>query len=126
MPGGLVFCRMALFICLGSVVVQCRISRLRASVEPIPENTPVARFFKYAFVRLDEGDVKSLAIVMKNEFANLCVEVQGCGRAEAELEDLYQRRHNELEISMGKMRKLGFLLQRLVAGVDVDQGARSL
>jgi hypothetical protein len=119
---------MVLLMCAGSVVVQCRIARLRADVEPVPENTPVARFFKYAFVRLDEGDVKSLAIVMKNAFTNLCVELKGCGRTEAELEDLYQRRYNELEISISKMRKMGFLLQRLVAGVerDGDQGARSL
>jgi hypothetical protein len=128
MPSGLFFCRMVLLMCAGSVVVQCRIARLRADVEPVPENTPVARFFKYAFVRLDEGDVKSLAIVMKNAFTNLCVELKGCGRTEAELEDLYQRRYNELEISISKMRKMGFLLQRLVAGVerDGDQGARSL
>jgi hypothetical protein len=116
MPFGLAS-RVILFICLVSVA-QCRISRLRESVEPLPENTPVARFFKYAFVRLDEGDVKSLAIVMKAAFSKLCVELQGCGRAEAELEDLYRRRYNELEISTSKMHKMGFLLQRLVAGVD--------
>ena len=83
----------------------------------MPENTPVARFFKYAFVRLDEGDVKSLAIVMKTAFENVCTELGGCGRAKADLEDLYRRRHNELQISMSKMNKLGLLLQRLTGGV---------
>ncbi len=90
---------------------------LRAGSLPdvLPENTPATRFFKYSFSRLEEGDVKSLASAMKAAYSNLCVELHGCDRAEMELDDLYGRRFNELEINMGKMRKLGFLLQRLVS-----------
>ena len=86
-------------------------------LDVLPENTPATRFFKYSFSRLEEGDVKSLASVMKAAYFNLCVELHGCDRAEMELEDLYSRRYNELEINMGKMQKLGFLLQRLVSAV---------
>lgn len=84
----------------------------------LPENTPVARFFKYSFARLDEGDVKSLALVMRSAYANLCAELRGCERAAMELGDLFRRRFNELEINQGKMSKLGMLLQRLVAAGD--------
>ncbi len=81
----------------------------------LPENTPAARFFKYSFTRLDEGDVKSLALVMKNAYADLCAELRGCERAEMELEDLFRLRFNEIEINRSKMSKLGLLLQRLMA-----------
>jgi hypothetical protein len=80
----------------------------------LPENTPVTRFFKYSFHRLDESDVRTLALVMKDVYAKLCVELNGCDRAEIELEDLYTRRHNELRINMYKMTKLGLLIQRLI------------
>lgn len=81
----------------------------------LPENTPVDRFFKYAFTKLDEGDVKSLVFVVKDVFLDLCATLRGCERAEVELENLYRRRFNELDIHMAKMRKLGMLFQRLVA-----------
>ena len=83
--------------------------------EFLPESTPAARFFKYSFARLDDGDVKSLAVVMRKEYVKLCIELYGCERAETELEELYRSRYNEAEINMGKMNKLGLLLQRLVA-----------
>ena len=105
------------FVCLCLSMVHCKQFHLREATDAsvLPENTPAARFFKYSFTRLDEGDVRSLALVMKGAFANLCAELSSCERAEAELEDLYRRRFNELEINMGKMSKLGFLLQRLIA-----------
>ena len=105
------------FICLVCLLcIECKISKLRdVSDNMLPNNTPAARFFKTMFSRLDEGDVKSLAIVMKGAYASLCVTLNGCDHAEAELEDLFQLRFNELEINTSKMRKLGFLLQRLTA-----------
>lgn len=98
--------------------VECKLPRLReaSDVSFLPENSPTAKFFKYSFTRLDEGDVKSLAIVMKDAYATLCAALNGCRQAEEELEEMYQLRFNELEINSKKMRKLGFLFQRLVAG----------
>ena len=81
----------------------------------LPENITTTRFFKRSFARLDEGDVKSLALVMKDAYALLCETLLRCHHAEAELEGVYQLRFNELEINTGKMRKLWCLLQRLVA-----------
>jgi hypothetical protein len=81
----------------------------------LPENNPTARFFKQSFTRLDEGDVRSLAIVMKDAYARFCIALHGCEKAEAELRSTYQLRFNELEINTNKMRKLGFLFQRLFA-----------
>ena len=91
----------------------------------LPENTPVTRFFKYSFHRLDESDVRTLALVMKDVYAKLCIEVNGCDRAEIELEDLYMRRHNELRINMYKMTKLGFLIQRLVGAAGSNHSSTS-
>ena len=104
------------------VCVHCKRFNLReaSDLSMLPENTPTARFFKYSFARLDEGDVRSLAVVMKDAYANLCAELRGCERAEAELEDLYRMRYNEMEINMGKMTKLGLLLQRLVAAAGAN------
>jgi hypothetical protein len=100
---GLISC--FVLVCLGDV----------ADDFPLPENTPVSKFFKYSFTRLDEGDARSLAMVMKDAYLNLCKTLHGCREAEFGLEDLYQRRHTELQINVNKMRKLGSLLQRLVA-----------
>jgi hypothetical protein len=99
--------------------IECKRFNLRevSDMAQFPENTPASRFFKQAFARLDEGDVKSLAIVMKEAYLKLCTTLYGCNHVEAELEELYQLRYNELEINSNKMRKLGFLFQRLVAGV---------
>ena len=102
--------------------VQSRLDSLKKGVSLrelndmslLPENTPITRFFKYSFHRLDESDVRTLAFVMKDVYAKLCVELNGCDRAEIELEDLYTRRHNELRINMYKMTKLGLLFQRLI------------
>jgi hypothetical protein len=105
-------------IILMSLTVHGRIpfSREVSDTLPLPENTPVARFFKYAFSRLDESDVKSLALVMKEAYANLCKEIRGGReRAEMELEDLHMRRYSDLEINMAKMRKLGMIFQRMIA-----------
>ena len=81
----------------------------------LPEHTPTARFFKYMFARLDDGDVRSLAVVMKGEYTKLCAELEGCEWADFKLRDLYRIRYNEAELNMGKMNKMGLLLQRLVA-----------
>jgi hypothetical protein len=94
--------------------------QLRNSVyDELPDNTPAARFLKYSFTRLDEGDVKSLALVMKNAYMTLCAEMHGCERAAAELEDLFQMRFNELQVNQVKMSKLGMLLRRLVIASGV-------
>ena len=99
------------------VPAQCGIPHLREANDMalLPENTPAARFFKYGFARLDKGDVKSLTIIMKGAYANLCSELYGCDKAEAELDDLYRRRLNELDINTSKMHKFGMLLQRLIS-----------
>jgi hypothetical protein len=99
------------------ICVESKLPHLReaSDMSLLPENTPTARFFKYSFARLDEGDVKSLAIVMKDAYAGLCAALYGCHHAERELEEMYQLRFNELEINSSKMRKLGFLFQRLAA-----------
>ena len=81
----------------------------------LPEHTPTARFFKYMFARLDDGDVRSLAVVMKGEYTKLCAELEGCEWADFKLRDLYRIRYNEAELNMGKINKMGLLLQRLVA-----------
>lgn len=91
----------------------------------LPENTPIARFFKQSFNRIDEGDVKSLAIVMRGAYLELCLAMKGCRHAEAGLEDLFQRRFIELKINMNRMQKLGMVLQRLVLAdspPDVETG----
>ena len=108
-------CLISVCLCSGKKHFQ-----LRNSVyDDLPEHTPAARFLKYSFTRLDEGDVKSLALVMKNAYMALCAELHGCGRAAAELEDLFQMRFNELQVSQVKMSKLGMLLRRLVIASGV-------
>jgi hypothetical protein len=52
---------------------------------------------------------------MKDAYASLCETLNGCDYAKAELWDLFELRFNELDINTSKMRKLGFLLQRLIA-----------
>jgi hypothetical protein len=108
-----------LMVCM-MFAAECKLPHLREASDMtlLPDNTPTARFFKYGFARLDEGDIKSLAIVMKDAYATLCTALYGCHRAEEELDAMYQLRFNELEINSGKMRKLGFLLQRLAAGAS--------
>ena len=101
-------CRVLLISCL---VVVC----LGVDDFPLPENTPVSKFFKYSFTRLDEGDARSLAMVMKDAYLDLCKTLHGCRDAEFGLEDLFQRRNTELQINVNKMRKLGLLFRRLVA-----------
>ena len=60
--------------------------------------------------------MRSLALVMREAYTNLCKELRGgMQRAEMELEDLHMRRYNDLEVSMSKMRKLGMIFQRLIA-----------
>ena len=86
----------------------------------LPESTPASRFFKYSFARLRDGDTQSLAVVMRGEYKNLCAELKGCERAAAELEEIFRSRYNEAEINMGKMNKLGLLLQRLVVDAGGD------
>jgi hypothetical protein len=101
--------------------VECKLPhhlREASDMTLLPDNTPTERFFKYSFARLDEGDIKSLAIVMKDAYATLCTALYGCHRAEEELDAMYQLRFNELEINSSKMRKLGFLLQRLASGAS--------
>ena len=115
-----------MIVCL--TPVQSRLfysSREANDMSLLPENTPVTRFFKYSFHRLDESDVRTLALVMKDVYAKLCIEVNGCDRAEIELEDLYMRRHNELRINMYKMTKLGFLIQRLVGAAGSNHSSTS-
>jgi len=109
-------CLISVCLCSGKNHFQ-----LRNSVydDDLPEHTPAARFLKYSFTRLDEGDVRSLALVMKNAYMALCAELHGCGRAAAELEDLFQMRFNELQVSQVKMSKLGMLLRRLVIASGV-------
>ena len=104
MSRAFIFISCSVMLCLGDV----------SDFALLPENTPVAKFFKYSFTRLDEGDVKSLAIVMKDAYLNLCQTLEGCRDAEYGLEDLYQRRNTELQINVNKMRKLGMLFRRLV------------
>jgi hypothetical protein len=109
--------RAFVFFCVFFLAVAADMSAV------LPENTPTDRFFKYSFTRIDGGDVKSLSILMKEVYLNLCTTLGGCRRTEALLEDLYQRRYVELEINMSKMRKLGLLFQRLIAagaGGDED------
>jgi hypothetical protein len=96
-----------------------------SDLESFPANTPAARFLKYSFARLDEGDAKSLSIVMRDAFRDLCVALHGCDRAKAELEGMFQRRFNELEINYNKMRKLGFLFRYLVSAVDENDGIQN-
>jgi hypothetical protein len=91
------------------VMCECELNDI------LPENNPTARFFKQTFTRLDEGDVKSLAIIMKEDYARFCTVLHGCVKAEEELVSTYKIRFNELEINTNKMRKLGFLFQRLFA-----------
>lgn len=81
----------------------------------LPENTPSNRFFKHVFTRLDDGDVKSLALVLQKAYLNLCKELHGCPRAEMELEDIFRLKFNDIELSQSKMRRMGLLLQRLFA-----------
>jgi hypothetical protein len=106
-----------LFLCLVCFLcIESKYQKLRGVYDNnLPINTPTARFFKKTFSRLDEGDVKSLAIVMKDAYASLCETLNGCDYAKAELWDLFELRFNELDINTNKMRKLGFLLQRLIA-----------
>lgn len=115
-------CRAFVFVTVCLAPVYCQIMHLRDGPEMsfLPENTPVSRFFKYSFARLDEGDAKSLAIVMKGAYHDLCAAVHGCDRAKAELEEMYERRFNELQISFDKMRKLGFLFRMLLSSVGVN------
>ena len=108
-------------------LVRCQVINLRdgSDLSSFPENTTASRFLKYSFARLDEGDAKSLSIVMRGAFRDLCVALHGCDRAKAELEGMYERRFNELEINYNKMRKLGFLFRMLVSAVDENDGIQN-
>ena len=83
-----------------------------------PENTPAASFLKYSFHRLGEGDVRTLALVMREAYAKLCTELNGCDQAEKELEDIYTRRYNESLINVYNMQKLGLVIKRLKSDSD--------
>lgn len=108
------------------LIISCCLVLCQGSdMSDLPEHTPIAKFFKYSFARLDEGDVKSLAIVMRDAYLDLCLAMKGCRRAENGLEDLFQRRFIELKINMNKMQKLGMVFQRLIAAgspADVETG----
>ena len=108
-------------------LVRCQVINLRdcSDLSSFPENTQATRFLKYSFARLDEGDAKSLSIMMRDAFRDLCVALHGCDRAKAELEGMYERRFNELEINYNKMRKLGFLFRYLVSAVDENDGIQN-
>ncbi len=108
------FLVMAFYVC----VALCQPFQLRGN-EPglstlLPENTPVDRFFKYSFNHLERGDVKSLTAVMMDAYLDLCRTMGGCRRAGDMLGELYRRRYVDVEINMGKMHKLGMILQRLI------------
>lgn len=118
----MVCCRAFVFVAVCFVPIHCQLMRLRDGPEMFPESTPVARFFKYSFARLDEGDAKSLAIVMKGAYHDLCAALHGCDRAKVKLEEMYELRFNELQITFDKMRKLGFLFQRLISSAGVNEG----
>ena len=115
-------CWCVLCVCL--TLVRCQVIDLRegSDLSSFPENTAAARFLKYSFARLDEGDVKSLSIVMRAAFRDLCVALHGCDRAKSELEGIYEHRFNELEINYNKMRKLGFLFRMLISAVEENDG----
>ncbi len=103
------------FVCFSSAQSKHSILLREANdMSMLPENTPATHFFKYSFYRIDDSDVRSLAFVMKDEYAKFCKELGGCDMAENELVDLYTRRYNELRINMHKMTKLGLLFQRLI------------
>jgi hypothetical protein len=85
-----------------------------------PEKTPATQFLKYSFHRLDDGDVRTLALVMRKQYAKLCIELNGRDRAEKELEDIYTRRYNEILVLVYKMQKLGLLIKRLNSEASSD------
>lgn len=94
----------------------------------LPEHTAVDRFFKNSFNNLERGDAKSLSMKMMDAYLDLCRAMHGCREAAVRLGDLYQRRFVDLEISMGKMHKLGMILQRLtnagrIPEDDDDEGS---
>lgn len=99
---------------------------LRSGEEPdisevLPEHTAVDRFFKNSFNHIDRGDVQSLSMKMMDAYSDLCRAMHGCREAASRLGDLYQRRYVDLEMSMGKMRKLGMVLQRLTSAGRIPE-----
>jgi hypothetical protein len=76
-------------------------------------------FMKMAFSHIDEADVKSLAVKLRDPFRVVCNRY-GLSVVANELEWLCQSHKAELKVSLSRVNKLGWLVQRLANEMEGD------
>lgn len=111
-------------------ILLCFVVSLCSCQSSEPGLATIQGFLKTAYARIEDADTKSLAIGMRDAYRTLCRQFSAKLVA-AELEYMYRSQRSDLEISIYRLKKVGFLLQRLRAEAedddddgDHDQGMR--
>ena len=68
---------------------------------------------KLLLANLDHSDVKTMAMKLLPEYARYCSDALDCDELNASVRRLYYARYTELEQSLQRMDKLGYLLRRI-------------